>query len=67
MSIKIKIKLTASDDERTVFATPEVLGFTDKEWAKIGYDEQHKAMVEYIDNLEQPCWLIVDSEETKGN
>ncbi len=60
---KIKVKLTASEDHRTVSYKLSDLGISEKEWKTMAIEEKQTLLRQAIDGEEQPYWQFESFDE----
>lgn len=62
--MKIKVNLEASETSNIRKFDLEKLNYSEKEWKKLKINEKNKAIQDWVDNLsEQPYWVLDDFSE----
>jgi hypothetical protein len=60
MKIKVKYQVNATSKQESF--EPERLGFTEKEWKKLSYDQKQEALMDAVEN-DSPYWAVDNFEE----
>jgi hypothetical protein len=58
MSKKLKIKLEASDYQRTITIKVSDLEMTDKEWDALSDEKKRELIANEANGLDQPYWIV---------
>lgn len=61
---KIWIRLEVSQNNTSVSATPDDLGYTEEDWEKLSFAEKQDELQKYANELsDQPYWVVDKFEE----
>lgn len=65
--MKVKIRMVASEDQKTVTYDLGTIGVEEDEWQKMTDEEKKSVLIDVADSeSEQPFWCVDDYEELKS-
>jgi predicted protein tyrosine phosphatase len=63
--MKISVKISVSERDRSLTITLSDIGATDEEWALLSEIEKRDLVMQYVDSMpDQPVWELDSFDET---